>query len=444
MTGWDVIVVGARCAGAPLARFLARAGKRVLVVDASTFPSDQPLSTHFIQPYGMTVLDELGLGDRVRAIAPPVERQAQILDGTMMRVRFPMGACCIRRVDLDHLLLDGAREAGAEALLGHRIVDVVREDARVAGVIAEDRDGTRKELRATIVVGADGRHSTIGDLVGAEKYYAYEGPRIAYWAYYPRPPRYADPPYDGGSYLAHAGENLLVAFPANRDQLLLGVAFPRGELDRVRADPRAAIESALCAEPFFAKLLVGGEPIGKLIGLVKIEYFFRRAAGPGWALVGDAGLHKDFTPGLGMSDALRDARALSAAIVEGTDAALERYWRERDVKSVELFHFARDMGELDYNNPFNQLLIGKVATTPALHERVIEVINRERSPYALLSPGEVMRALLGAVVRGKLGVVRPFLRAVRRQAEVMRELEHRRALLVPVLAARGSPKREAA
>jgi len=56
---YDCVIVGARCAGAPLARFLARGGARVLMVDAGTFLSDQPLSTHFIQPYGMRILDEL-------------------------------------------------------------------------------------------------------------------------------------------------------------------------------------------------------------------------------------------------------------------------------------------------------------------------------------------------------------------------------------------------
>src|SRR5690349_18940994 len=122
MSGWDVIVVGARCAGSPLARFLARAGKRVLVVDSAAFPSDQPMSTHFIQPYGMRVLDELGLADKVRAIAPPVMTLAQFVGPSQMRLRVPVGGCCIRRVELDQLLVDGAREAGGERRMQQRVV----------------------------------------------------------------------------------------------------------------------------------------------------------------------------------------------------------------------------------------------------------------------------------------------------------------------------------
>src|SRR5688572_20691630 len=199
---------------------------------------------------------------------------------------------------------DGIRDltvTGVQTCALPILVDVMRDGTRVIGVVAEDRDGVKHELRATIVVGADGRSSTIGDLVGAEKYFAYEGPRVAYWGYWPRPACFADTPYDGASYLAYAGQHIRVAFPVNRDQILLGVAFARSELERVRANPRAAVEAELRREPFFAKLVDGGELIGKMIGIVKTEYFMRRAAGPGWALVGDAGLHKDFSPGLGIS-----------------------------------------------------------------------------------------------------------------------------------------------
>jgi flavin-dependent dehydrogenase len=423
---------------------LARAGKRVLLVDASPFPSDQPMSTHFIQPYGMTVLDELGLGDKVRAIAPPVRTLAQFVGPAQVRFRVPIGGCCIRRVDLDHLLLDGARAAGAEARLQHRVVDLVRDGDRVTGVVAEDRNGAKHELRASIVVGADGRHSTIGDLVGAEKYLDYEGPRGFYWAYYPRPVFYAKPPYDGASYFAFYDQNLRLAFPVNRDQIVVGVGFPKAETDRFRADPRGQLEAALRDDPFFAPLIEGRQPISKILGLLKTEYFFRRAAGPGWALVGDAGLHKDPSAGFGITDALRDARALAAAIIAGGDAALERYWRQRDVDSLELFNLARDMGSLDYNNPFNRLVFAKIDKSPDLHDRMVRVIDRQLSPYTAIRPGEVLRWTLGAVLRGDFAVLGAFMRAGKRQAEVKKELEHRRQLLAIALRSVEQAQRAAA
>jgi len=426
---WDAIIVGARCAGSPLARFLARAGKRVLVVDAASFPSDQPMSTHFIQPLGMRILDELDLGDRVRAIAPPVTVFVQSVGGHEARFRITAGGCCPRRIDLDSLLLDGAREAGAEVKLQHRVVDVVRTGRRVAGVVVEDRDGARTELHARMVVGADGRNSTVGDRVGAEKYICYDGPRGLYWAYWDKPNWYGDAPYDGATFIAFAGAEFRLVFPANRDQLVVAVGFPRHEAERWRRDPRATLEARLREEPFFARLVAGRTPITKVMGLLRMECFFRRAAGPGWALVGDAGLHKDPAAGLGITDALRDARSLAAAILEGGDAALERYWRQRDVDSCALFNFARDLGELDYDNPLNRIAFEKLAADPRLHDRVREVVERTRSPYEVFTPGELARWTLGAVARGRFDVVRPFMRAARRATEIQRELARRRALL---------------
>ena len=69
---YDVVIVGARCAGATLATFLGRAGASVLLLDKERLPSDQILSTHTIHPPGLDVLDDVGVGDAVRAVAPPM------------------------------------------------------------------------------------------------------------------------------------------------------------------------------------------------------------------------------------------------------------------------------------------------------------------------------------------------------------------------------------
>jgi menaquinone-9 beta-reductase len=105
------------------------------------------------------------------------------------------------------------------------------------------------------------------------------------------------------------------------------------------------------AHPVTAKLVESNQREGKLLGIVSARFGFRRAAGPGFALVGDAGLHKDPTPGFGLTDALRDARNLAAAILAGNDAALVRYWRQRDVDSIDLFTFAKDLARPPLREP---------------------------------------------------------------------------------------------
>ena len=69
---YDVIVVGARCAGSPTAMLLARKGYRVLVVDRATFPSDT-VSTHVLHPLGVAALAKWGLLERLAATGcPPI------------------------------------------------------------------------------------------------------------------------------------------------------------------------------------------------------------------------------------------------------------------------------------------------------------------------------------------------------------------------------------
>lgn len=429
---YDCVVVGARCAGAPLARFLARAGKRVLVVDAAALPSDQPMSTHFIQPFGMRILDELGLGDRVRELAPPVTTFVNGLGPHVIQLEFPSGGSCPRRTELDALLLEGAREAGAEIRTRCRVIDLIREHDRVCGVIVE-HEGVRSEIRCTVVVGADGRFSTVARLVGAEEYYGYDGPRCAYWAYWPRPADYATT-HDNAAIIVHDDDDARFVFPVNRDQLVIGMTFPStDDVAAWKQDPEGRLTSAMRAHPRFAPL-VEALPLSRALGIVKARFFFRRAAGPGWALVGDAGLFKDPTPGLGITDAFRDARALAAAIALGGDEPLERYWRQRDVESLELFHFARDLGEVSYNNPFTQLVFSKCSGNPVLSQRFVDVVERRLSPYEAFTVGEVLRWTFGAVLRGRFSVLKPFVRAGKVGGYVKKELERRRKLVQRVLA----------
>lgn len=401
-----------------------------MLVDAAALPKDQPLSTHLIHPFGMRILDELGLGDRIRDIAPPVFTFNTGIGDRMVRVQFPPesgGGCCPRRLELDAILLEGARAAGAEVRTRCRVVDVLREGERVVGVITEV-DGVRSELRATVVVGADGRHSTIAECVGAEEYNGYDAPKCAYWAYWPRPAWYADDPrFAGGTLIRFDDEDFRFVFPVNRDQLIIGFIFPNTpeRTAPFRADANKLLVESLRAHPVFASL-VEAPPLTRAVGIIKARFFFRRAAGPGWALVGDAGLFKDPTPGFGITDALRDARALAKAIIEGGDPALLAYWRERDVASLPLFWFARDMGEVDYNNAFNRLFYERLGKEPAQSAKMIDIFERRVSPYEAFGVGTVLRWTFGAIVRGRFDVLRPFFKAGKVGASVAKQVKQAR------------------
>jgi menaquinone-9 beta-reductase len=419
---FDTIVVGARVAGAPLATLLARGGQKVLLLDADKLPSDQPLSTHFVQAIGMDWLDELGVGARIRSLAPPSHRVRLELLGRGFTLTFPGGraGCCVRRSVIDPVLQEAAVAAGAELRDRTEVVGLLREGERVVGVQA--RSGDKVEaLRARVVVGADGRNSTVAKLTGAKEYLGYDNPRFSYWGYWPAPKSWKEDPelsgFDGA--IEFGGDRVVrFAFQCDSDLLLLSAAPELSALDSFRGNHAAAYVESLRGGRYTGRLVEGNQPVGPILGFKKLRFFFRDAAGPGFALVGDAGLHKDPTPGIGMTDALRDARNLARAILEGGDRALRLYHLQRDIDSLELFHFAKELGDPSYINPLNALVFERSETRPDIAERLAQSVDRLIAPQAAIPVRDVVRWTMGALLRGRFSVVPPFLATGKRNSQV--------------------------
>ena len=224
------------------------------------------------------------------------------------------------------------------------------------------------------------------------------------------------------------GDTFRPIFETDGDLLLMGVLAPYARARTWRADPDAALARELGAHPMTAPLIAGQQPVGRAVGLLKGRFYFRRAAGPGWALVGDAGLHKDPTPGLGITDALRDAKSLSTAILDGRESALELYWRERDVLSMPLYWSAGDMGSTDYANPFMELVFDRLNASPELKARMRLVFDREMSPYEMVPAKDIFKWTTAALLHGRTEILPAMLKGGRRIAELGLEMRHRRAL----------------
>ena len=428
---FDTIVVGARCAGAPVALQLARAGQRVLLLDGAKLPSDQPISTHVVSELGMDWLDELGVGAEVRRRSPGCKGLRIDLCGTVLDIPWRGGRTshALRRLHFDRLLQEAAVSAGADLRDQSKVVGLVREGGRVVGV--EAVHGSSKFVyRAPLVVGADGRRSDVAELAGAKEYLGYDNPRFGYWAYWPVNSAWTGAVRELGAWLAFDDRsNIRLVFQTDGDLLLIGVTPLMRELPSWRGRHEEAYLEALRAAPLTAALVDGNAREGDLVGLLKVRYGFREAAGPGFALVGDAGLHKDPTPGYGMTDALRDARNLSRAILAGGDDALVRYWRQRDVDSIDLFHFARGMADPSYVNPLNEVVFGLAARSPELLARLQAQARRELSPYDVVPMGTVLRGMAGAMLRGNFAVLPAFFTAGKRGATAQRARRERLDLL---------------
>jgi flavin-dependent dehydrogenase len=344
---YDVIVVGARCAGAPTAMLLARKGHRVLLLDRATFPSDS-MRAHLIRGGGSACLARWGLLDRVLATnCPPIRRT--VLDLGDGPLAFPAAdregfdvLCCPRRYVLDALLLDAAADAGAVVEDGCRVEALVWDDGRVAGVRVRTRRGLAS-ARARLVVGADGQHSLVAEAVRAPSYRsATPAMSCCYYGYF------ADVPTDGADLVAYVNDRFLVAVDTNDGLALVAVAAPIAEFPAFRADIAGSFDRSFDRAPWLAERVRAGRRVERWRGTADQPNFLRRPYGPGWALVGDAGFHQDAITAQGISNAFIGAELLAEAIDAGLSGAtplpdaLAGYERRRNQAALPVYAEALD------------------------------------------------------------------------------------------------------
>ncbi|MEA2479451.1 MAG: hypothetical protein QOJ07_1373 [Thermoleophilaceae bacterium] len=394
---FDVIVVGARCAGASLATSLARAGVRVCVLDRAAFPSDTP-STHGIQPTGVQALERLGVLGALLEVATPIERGIIALDGGRVEVdgvSARMGAPMlnIRRITLDAILLEAARAAGADVRTRTAVEGLVWEGGRVAGVAT-----ATGALRAPLVVGADGARSTVARLVGAAEYSQTPPGRVFLWAYFEGAGADAD-----RVWLGKVGDRAFLASPTDGGLFMAAVAPSIERRDELRRDREGGYTTGLACWPELAEAMAGARRVGPVRMMSRWHGFFRHSAGPGWVLVGDAGHFKDPTPGQGISDALRQSGELAPAIERAlggaadADRTLEDWWAWRDRDAWEMYWLARDAGASGPTPPLRREIVRRLTADPELTADLLSVLNHDRRPSKVFTPALAMTALAAAL-----------------------------------------------
>ena len=338
----DVVIVGARCAGAATAMLLARAGLQVTVIGRGR-PGSDTLSTHALMRSGVLQLHRWGLLDELRrAGVPPVNRTVfrYGFDETVVTIRPIPGADALyapRRTLLDRLLVDAARAAGAEFLFETTAIGVERDRlGRVAGVRARADNGDEFVVPAALSVGADGLGSRFSRWVDAplERVGAHAG-AVIYGYVHGLDNR-------GYEWFFNTGGAAGV-IPTDGD---VACVFAGAPADQLRRDRTGDVPAA------FAKVLDGVAPdlaarvrrndVLRLRRDPGTAGYQRRPWGGGWALVGGAGQHRDPLGTRGVSDALRDAELLARAIVAGRASgrmgrSLEVYRTTRNRLSEHLF-----------------------------------------------------------------------------------------------------------
>ena len=350
----DVVVVGARAAGAATALLLARLGHDVVVLDEAVFPADT-VSTHQIARPGVVQLHRWGLLDTVLASGAPAIRTVSFTAAgeTVRRtVKKSAGVDLLvapRRYILDTLVAEAATDAGADLRPGVTVTGVRRDQlGRVVGVDGHTSSRAPVEIDARLVIGADGLRSVVAHSVGSEFTERRGAAGAVQYAYY------AEAPWSGIE--LYVVERALVGvFPTHDGEACIWVASPSEDARAARrrsGSRSAAFTSQLeLAAPQLAARLRTGRRVSPVAGMLRMPNHLRRAHGPGWALVGDAGYHRDAITGHGLSDAYRDADLLALAVhrtlTGETDSAtaLAEYQERRDRALRAVFEITYAMAD---------------------------------------------------------------------------------------------------
>ena len=402
---YDAIVVGARCAGSPTAMLLARKGYQVLLVDRSTFPSDI-MSTHFVKVPGVSRLERWGLLDRVAATnCPPITSIA--LDYGDFALRgfsppaegVPSAAYCPRRTVLDKILVDAAVEAGVELREGFTVDEVLRDGDTVTGIRGHARgNGASVTEEARIIIGADGLHSVVARAVDAPRYQEVPALECGYYSYFSGVPA-------GGVEVYFRDRRIILVFPTNDDQICLVVGAPIDEFHAFRSDIDGYFYRSLDLVPELAERVRGGRREERWVGTADLPNFFRKPYGPGWALVGDAGYHKDPAAGDGISDAFRDAELLTDAIDAGfsgrapLDDALAAYEQQRNADSQGNYQITLQWASHQPLPPQQRAFLRAVASSPEETNRFFGVGAGVISREEFFSPRNIGRIMAEAARR---------------------------------------------
>lgn len=373
---YDVLIVGARCAGATTAMLLAGSGLRVLAIDRGAYGSDT-LSTHALMRGGVMLLQRWGIMPALlRRGTPPVRRTTfhYAEDAVAVDIRPDQDVSALyapRRTVLDAALVEAAWEAGAEVRFGVSLLDLVRrDDGRVTGAVVQDASGQRTVVHADLVIGADGLSSAVARMVEAPLLHAARHACAVVFAYLP-----GIAP-DGYHWYFNRGVSAGV-IPTNDGRHCVFAAMPPA---RFRADVRGDLAGGFRrvlveTSPALAEAVPKLEPDTALHVFAGRRGFIRQSHGPGWALVGDAGYFKDPLTAHGITDALRDSALLAQAVVQGTEAALREQHDLRMALSLPLFRVSDDIASFDWD-----------LETVQRHHKALNAAMKQEAAYLAAMP----------------------------------------------------------
>jgi 2-polyprenyl-6-methoxyphenol hydroxylase-like FAD-dependent oxidoreductase len=395
---------------------LARKGFKVLLVDRVRFPSDT-LSTHQVQVLGAAALNRWGLLQKVLASNCPEVRQASFhLNPFRIQGNFPplesVGAMlCPRRTILDKVLVDAAVEAGADLHEDLIVEDLLREDGRVTGISARvktgETGGTNRVMeKARLVIGADGKHSLVAQKTEATQYQTKPVQTCAYYIYWEG----LSLPEGGEIYsLPKAAIGL---WPTNDGLSIIYSGYPIAEFQAIRGDIKGRFWMSMGLIPGLTERLRSGRQAERFQGTADLPTFYRRPSGPGWALVGDAGMTMDPITGQGIGNAFWDAERLADAVEAGfagrmsMDTAMTEYEQKRNSETLPMYEFTAQTASFGPPAVEQQVLFEALMNKPQAAEQFLGVLTGSVPVQEFFSPSNLFKIMgipgMGRVIFSKI------------------------------------------
>ena len=375
----EAVVIGAGPGGASTAGFLARAGVDVLVLEKLDFPRFKIGES--LLPYHLPLLDRLGAGDRVRKANFMVKPGATFLAedaGGKRTVNFVHAwndahsfAYQVPRAEFDSLILDHARECGAEVRHGVDVKKVLFEGGRAVGVEAINRAGEREQIRARVVVDASGGAAILSGPLDLRVPYP-KMRRAALFSHF-RGTRQHPEARRGDILLPIHDDVWYWQIPFSDGRASIGAVFEPEKARGRAGDPEALFRGLLAESPAMSLVLEGAERVDEVRGASDYSWRSREFAGDGWVLVGDAAGFLDPTFSTGVFLAMRMGEKASSAIA----AALKK---KGSVLRGDLLRYEKESLRIleafrQYVEAFYSPLFMKTFCTPDPPDRMLRAVT---------------------------------------------------------------------
>lgn len=333
-------VVGGGPAGAMMALLLARRGVHVTLLEAHK-DFDRQFRGDTLHPSVLEILDQIGLAEPIhqfphaKATGPVIQfadGPFQPFDLTRLKTKFPYVLMIPQVRFLEFITAEAAKCPAFRLVMGANVRKLVEENGVVRGVQYESRDGMH-EVRADLVVGADGRFSKIRQLAGIEPV-GTAPPMDVLWFRLPRLPEDMKLP---GGVLGGIGRGKLLIVLDRADHFQVGLVFPKGQYQDLRQQGIEGIRETIAViEP---RLIKNAAALTdwKQVSLLSVQSNrCDRWHKPGLLLIGDAAHAMSPVAGVGINYAIQDAvvavNVLAGPLKAGnvTQAHLAKVQRLRD------------------------------------------------------------------------------------------------------------------